>query len=100
MPMLRLLIFACLVALAPSPVVRAQPSAEGAGVAGTVRALSPDEARRALEVLNDPQKRAEVTATLQAIAASLPPAAAEPSPQPSESSIPLAPNSLGAQVLV
>jgi moderate conductance mechanosensitive channel len=81
-------------------------------------ALTPAQARAALEVLNDPRKRAEVTATLEAIAkaqpapathtASGPPAKAGP-PEPAAASgtppaaakpLALAPNSLGAQVLV
>src|ERR1700716_1169636 len=53
------------------------------------------EARRALEVLEDPQKRAQFIDTLRAIAKAPPPApeaAAQPSPA-------LEPNSLGAQLL-
>ncbi|MBV9250847.1 MAG: mechanosensitive ion channel, partial [Acetobacteraceae bacterium] len=79
--------------------------------------ITPDQARAALAVLNDPKKRAEFTATLEAIArtqaapaepadktaepapasSSAPPAEAE-APEPSTS--PLAPDSLGAEVLV
>ncbi|HUB11435.1 MAG TPA: mechanosensitive ion channel domain-containing protein [Acetobacteraceae bacterium] len=76
-------------------------------------ALTPAEARAALAVLNDPKKRAEVTATLEAIAkAQLAPLAhaaaapAAPAPAPAKPAQPeppkalaLAPNSLGAQVL-
>ncbi len=79
-------------------------------------ALTPAQARAALDVLNDPKKRGEVTATLEAIAkaqpaAALPatapaatPGAAKPAlgktPAEGLPAIPLAPNSLGAQVLV
>ncbi|HUN44364.1 MAG TPA: mechanosensitive ion channel domain-containing protein [Acetobacteraceae bacterium] len=80
-------------------------------------ALTPAQARTALEVLNDPKKRAEVTATLEAIAKAqpLPAAHAAPSPPPAgtppapaakkttpaaEKPLALAPNSLGAQVLL
>jgi small-conductance mechanosensitive channel len=71
-------------------------------------AISADQARTALDVLNDPAKRAAFAATLNAIVKAQPghpgdakpgePAAAEPTVE--GISIPLAPNSLGAQVLV
>jgi moderate conductance mechanosensitive channel len=95
-PMLRLLIFACFLALAPGLVVRAQP----------VLQISPDDARRSLEVLKDPQKRNELVSTLETIARALPenppepPTAPAPAPSPEPASGPLAPNSLGAQVLL
>ncbi|MFL5285310.1 MAG: mechanosensitive ion channel domain-containing protein [Rhodopila sp.] len=81
-------------------------------------AISADQARTALEVLNDPAKRAAFTATLNALlkappaghapAAAPPPAAeakpAEPASAPTTTveglTIPLAPDSLGAQVLI
>jgi small-conductance mechanosensitive channel len=53
------------------------------------------EARRALEVLEDPQKRAQFIDTLRAIAKA-PPPAPEAAAQPS---LALEPNSLGAQLL-
>ncbi|HEY1410594.1 MAG TPA: hypothetical protein VGF36_00555, partial [Rhodopila sp.] len=76
-------------------------------------AISADQARTALEVLNDPAKRAAFAATLNAIVKGQPggAAAAEPA-EPAEAAkrprettvegvhIPLAPNSLGAQVLL
>jgi moderate conductance mechanosensitive channel len=88
------------------------------------QAISADQARAALEVLNDPAKRAAFTATLGAIvkahpaAAAAPPAPASPPPSAPASpppappkhaghettveglKIPLAPDSLGAQVLL
>ena len=89
-------------------------------------AITPQQARTALDVLNNPKKRAEFTATLEAIAAAKPvppspakpaaeaakpgqPAAAPAAPVPPPAKpaspadalkIPLAPDSLGAQVLV
>ena len=84
-------------------------------------ALTPEQARAALEVLNNPKKRAEFTATLQALAAQKPAAPAPAQPEkptgkpdaaPEAASapqaagpnsglqIPLAPDSLGAEVLV
>src|SRR5258706_2686266 len=53
------------------------------------------EARRALEVLEDPQKRAQLIDTLRAIAKA-PPPAPEAAAQPP---LALEPNSLGAQLL-
>jgi len=55
-----------------------------------------------IDLLNDPKKRADFAATLDAIARTLPPAIAVPNaqPDPSASSLPLVPNSLGAQLLV
>src|ERR1700712_309305 len=82
-------------------------------------AISSDQARAALDVLNDPAKRAAFTATLNAIVKAQPHAAATTlappsppaadvapaSPAPTETTvqgltIPLAPDSLGAQVLL
>ena len=75
--------------------------------------LSPQDAQRALDVLQNPQKRADVIATLEAIAhaapqtktpapptpAPTPPPAAKPAP--ASTSLPaLTPNSLGADVLM
>ncbi|MDR3532325.1 MAG: mechanosensitive ion channel [Rhodopila sp.] len=75
-------------------------------------AISADQARAALDMLNDPAKRAAFAATLNAIVKAQPgtPAAAAPAadpvtPPPTETAvegltIPLAPDSLGAQVLL
>ena len=72
--------------------------------------ITPAQARQALDVLNDPAKRAEVTATLEAIARAQPAASASAAPgqAPSTASapqsaaalgLPLASDSLGAAVL-
>ena len=79
MVMLRLLILAGLLALAPGLRVAAQ--------------VAPDDARRTLEVLQDPQKRDQLIKTLQTISQAQPPAT------PAPAAIPLAPNSVGAQAL-
>ncbi len=80
-------------------------------------AISPDQARAALDVLNDPGKRAAFAATLNALIKAQPataaPAAVTPAAAPAEHAvsppaqttveglnIPLAPDSLGAQVLL
>jgi small-conductance mechanosensitive channel len=58
-------------------------------------ALSPAEARQMLTLLNDPQKRAAFAATLETFTKAT--AAAEP--KKPDSPVPLAPNSIGAQVI-
>jgi moderate conductance mechanosensitive channel len=77
-------------------------------------ALSPAQAQQALEVLQDASRRAQVTAVLQAIAKALPPAApagalpaspavaalAAASSGGTKLQIPLAPDSVGAQLLL
>jgi moderate conductance mechanosensitive channel len=127
--MIRLLLaFCCLVALGlPRPA-----AAQSAGPpAADASAISPDQARAALDVLNDPAKRAAFAATLNAIVGAKPAApepgpapgpapsrattntGAAPTPAPAPASkppeaepptqglkIPLAPDSLGAQILV
>jgi moderate conductance mechanosensitive channel len=106
--MLRLLILACLLALAPSVSVRAQPPAPAAPQ------VTPDQARQAMEVLKDPAKRAQIITTLDAIARSQPAAKPAPAPAPADGAqapaaapdsgkqpeVTVAPNSLGAEVLV
>ena len=97
---LRLLILIGLLATLPDPRAAAQ--------------VSPDDARRALEVLQDPQKREQLVTTLQTIAKAGPPTAtaatapapagatapepAAPPPAPASDG-PIAPDSLGAEVL-
>lgn len=58
-------------------------------------ALTPDQAKRALETLSDDKKRAQVIETLRAIATASPQAQAEP-----KSAVPLTADSLGAQLLL
>jgi small-conductance mechanosensitive channel len=63
-------------------------------------ALSPEQAKRALETLADDKKRAQMIETLRAVAnASQQPQAATPAPEP-KSAIPLTADSLGAQLLL
>jgi small-conductance mechanosensitive channel len=109
-----LLILLC--ALAIGVPTRSFAQAPGAPPAAA-SSLSPDQARAALDVLNDPGKRAAFAATLNAIVAARPAAtapAAAPAPAPAVQpaqpptphttvegvSIPLAPDSLGAQILL
>ncbi|HEY0423214.1 MAG TPA: mechanosensitive ion channel domain-containing protein [Rhodopila sp.] len=64
-------------------------------------AISADQARAALDVLNDPAKRATFAATLNAIVKAQPgPATAAEPAKPAMAEITLAPDSLGAQVLL
>jgi len=116
-------LFACLVTLSllalPPPAFAQKPAR--AETPPAVQGISPEQARQALEVLNDPARRAAFAATLNAIVKAPPaPAAAGKTapggtaqaaagkpedkdkaapPQPALA-IPLAPDSLGAQVLV
>ena len=63
-------------------------------------ALTPDQARRALDTLQDDKKRAQMIDTLRAIANAAPsPQAAAPSPE-AKPAIPLTADSLGAQLLL
>ncbi len=120
----RLFFLLCLIALGSVAALAAEPAASGAAgrvASGPVAAISPDQARQALEVLNDPAKRAQFTATLEAIAKAQPAPTAKsapasgteaPSPAPASAvgSAPadsaatvnagLAPNGLGAVVLL
>ena len=73
-----------------------------------VAQVSPNEARRTLEVLQDPQKRDQLITTLQTIAKAQPSAPAPATatapapdkPAAAPAAAPLSPNSVGAQVLV
>ena len=73
---------------------RAEPAAPAANHAA---ALSPDEARRALETLQDDKKRTQMIDTLRAIANASGPQ--QPAPEQT-SPIPLAADGLGAQLLL
>ena len=62
--------------------------------------LTPDQAKRALDTLQDDKKRAQMIDTLRAIANAAPQAqAAPPAPEP-QHAIPLTADSLGAQLLL
>ena len=61
--------------------------------------LTPDQAKRALDTLQDDTKRAQMIDTLRAIANASPPRTAPPAPE-AQSTIPLAADSLGAQLLL
>jgi small-conductance mechanosensitive channel len=59
--------------------------------------LTPAQAQAVLDVLNNPQKRAAFTATLESMTKAV--AATAPKPAPAVVAVPLAPDSVGAQVL-
>ena len=62
--------------------------------------LTPDQAQRALETLQDDKKRAQIIDTLRAIANASPQTQATPSAPESQPAIPLTADSLGAQLLL
>src|SRR5258708_3711203 len=79
----------------------AQTSAAPVAVApapNNANALTPDQAKRALDTLQDDNKRAQIIETLRAIANAAPQAAA-PAPE-AKPAIPLTADSLGAQLLL
>ncbi|EIG61744.1 small-conductance mechanosensitive channel [Bradyrhizobium sp. WSM1253] len=88
------LLAALLIAISSLSSVRAAPPAPAANSAA---ALSPDEAKRALETLQDDKKRAQMIDTLRAIANAS--GAQQPAPEP-KSPIPLAADGLGAQLML
>ncbi|MFM0075064.1 mechanosensitive ion channel [Paraburkholderia sediminicola] len=73
------LVIFLLLSVSPAFAVAAQPATASAA-SGAAPTLTPEQARQALSVLNDPTRRAQVSDTLQAIAAagalSAPPASA------------------------
>ncbi len=68
-----------------------------ASTANNADVLTPDQAKRALDTLQDDKKRAQMIDTLRAIANASPQAQAAPEPKPA---IPLTADSLGAQLLL
>src|SRR3979411_1053516 len=77
----------------------AEPKA-AASAANNADVLTPDQAKRALDTLQDDKKRAQMIDTLRAIANASPQAqAAPPAPGP-QPAIPLTADSLGAQLLL
>nr|WP_249809680.1 mechanosensitive ion channel domain-containing protein [Bradyrhizobium sp. 139] len=75
--------------------VRAEPPA-----ANSAAALSPDEAKRALETLQDDKKRAQMIDTLRVIANASGQQQPAPSASEQKSPIPLSADGLGAQLLL
>ena len=97
-------LFACLFACASLsfPAFAQTGVAPGAAPSTTNKAdaLTPDQAQRALDTLQDGKKRAQIIDTLRAIAHASPQTQG-PSPAPeSQPAIPLTADSLGAQLLL
>jgi small-conductance mechanosensitive channel len=91
------LLAALVLAISSLSSARAEPPRPATNNAA---ALSPEDARRALETLQDDKKRAQMIETLRAIAnASGPQQAATPAPE-QKSPIPLSADGLGAQLLL
>lgn len=81
----------------------AQTPAPGlADAPAKTQSLSPSEAQRALDVLTDANKRAQLIDTLQTVAkaSATPPAAAAAPPAGSDAQLSLKPDSLGAELVV
>src|SRR5262249_4074783 len=98
--LLALILFACALFVAPA---LAQTNVPPALPTANATALTPDQARRALETLQDDTRRAQVIDTLRAIAnaQSAQPQTASSAPTPDKpSAIPLTADSLGAQLLL
>ena len=89
------LLAALFLAVSSFSSARAEPVAPAAGSSA---ALSPDEARRALETLQDDSKRAQMIDTLRALANTSTPQ--QPPAPEQKSPIPLAADGLGAQLLL
>jgi len=73
------------------------PAAKPAAPAATTPPLTPAEAQAVMDLLNDPQKRAAFEAQLQTLMKAS--AAIAPKPAPAAAAVPLAPDSVGAEVI-
>jgi small-conductance mechanosensitive channel len=98
----RSILFACLFACAslsfPAFAEAGAVPAAAPPATNNADALTPDQARRALDTLQDDKKRAQIIDTLRAIAAASAQAAAAAPEQ--QAAIPLTADSLGAQLLL
>jgi small-conductance mechanosensitive channel len=98
----RSILFACLFACAslsfPAFAEAGAAPAAASPATNNADALTPDQARRALDTLQDDKKRAQIIDTLRAIATASPQAAAAAPEQ--QAAIPLTADSLGAELLL
>ncbi len=94
------ILLACALLTLPA-LAQAGPAPKAAASAqNNADVLTPDQAKRALDTLQDDKKRAQIVDTLRAIANASPQAqAAPPAPEPNPA-IPLTADSLGAQLLL
>jgi small-conductance mechanosensitive channel len=94
------ILFACALSVSPA-LAQTEPTPQAtASPPQNATALTPDQAKRALDTLQDDAKRAQMIETLRAIANASPQAQPAPAPAQSQSTIPLAADSLGAQLLL
>jgi small-conductance mechanosensitive channel len=94
LPLLAALVLGAFVT-ASGAAAQARPSSAPAPATAEAPKLTPAEAQSVLDVLNDPKKRAAFTATLQDMLKTAGPA----KPASAAMTVPLAPNSVGAQVI-
>jgi small-conductance mechanosensitive channel len=95
------ILFAFALLAAPALAQTGAPLANAPTIAANKPdALTPDQAKRALDTLQDDQKRAQIIETLRAIAAASPQTQAAPPAPEKQSAIPLTADGLGAQLLV
>jgi moderate conductance mechanosensitive channel len=91
-------LFACALLSFPAFAEAGAAPAAAPPATNNADALTPDQARRALDTLQDDKKRAQIIDTLRAIANASPQAAAAAPEQ--QAAIPLTADSLGAQLLL
>jgi moderate conductance mechanosensitive channel len=88
-------------ALFASPALAQTAAAPGSPApTSNAEVLTPDQAKRALDTLQDDKKRAEIIDTLRAVANATPQQQAAPPASKPPSAIPLTADSLGAQLLL
>lgn len=94
------LLLACVLFTCPALGQTNAAPDKAAPATNSANALTPDQAKRALDTLQDDTRRAQMIDTLRAIANAAPaPQAATPSPE-AKPAIPLTADSLGAQLLL
>jgi small-conductance mechanosensitive channel len=100
----RSILFACLFACAllffPAFAQAGAAPEPASPATNNIDALTPDQAKRALDTLQDDKKRAQIIDTLRAIANASPQAQAASAAPESRPAIPLTADSLGAQLLL
>jgi len=94
------ILLACALSALPAFAQTSAAPKAAASAANNADVPTPDQAKRALDTLQDDKKRAQMIDTLRAIANTSPQAqAASPAPEP-QAAIPLTADSLGAQLLL
>src|SRR6201999_4129834 len=93
-------LFACALFALPASAQTSTAPKHTAPAAATANTLTPDQAKRALDTLQDDKKRAQMIDTLRAIANASPQTPAAPPAPAAQPTIPLAADSLGAQLLL